>query len=663
MIDANTEAHPGLEESNDPIHHKPHQRIFIAVHGVGNPDEGSAKSAVISALKNIYGEDFLHPNNQVLDYSWNSLVDFPVKDGRLDSKQIKKLAKAWVLASRLKTQRVKRSHEEKLENYSSYALGVLELVSHVFWFVLPVLFLVALAFPHMNVAGKASSIFLSSVLAISTLGVTAGLLAGDAFLYLIRRIVLVMLLSPTLFLLWLSSYIYHPIIQLKHLCEGSSNASFLLVFVSIFMFLNACLLSAFYVIYTLGYREEFAFAESGWYLAFLPLIFFIQPILGHLVKIIADIALYLGDDEYRNHLQNNMNQLLDTLPKNAQIILLGHSLGSVISLDSLMRSHSWRRMKDVIFVTAGSPLKRVIWRFFDGSLVGSNAHDCTERIKKNIRQFTWINVYRPLDQVGTRLDLGKGGVGEEKVMGGQWHRVLSAHVNYFGDAKVVSEVAKLISRRTIHHGKLSEFPENPAYRYALHDEKSLRSKVFNTVWSLILCFAVGLVLYTAANSFSMQSSMRSMLDPTLSSVGIEALGEAVYRRELNGRYMEDHFTFSWLHPETHTPISVNASGGSIVSPYQFNADKFISESDCEQSRNIERCIISNVVIRFLPDKPSVFILPNYPATTPRINYVLKMIAGGFATLMGAFLVIIVLYVYFNRYLSWIDETEEDVLEN
>ena len=89
------------------------------------------------------------------------------------------------------------------------------------------------------------------------------------------------------------------------------------------------------------------------------------------------------------------------------LILVAHSLGSVIALDGLLNFETFSRFDRITLVTCGSPLKRFFFSFFPERYFPSKATIAAMQVAAAHSEFRWINLYRPLDYVGSRLGLDK----------------------------------------------------------------------------------------------------------------------------------------------------------------------------------------------------------------------------------------------------------------
>lgn len=166
-------------------------------------------------------------------------------------------------------------------------------------------------------------------------------------------------------------------------------------------------------------------------------------IAGGALKIVLDVAMYLGEPDYRERIQRGLAAEIAPLidrGDEGEIVVVGHSLGSVVALDSLANSPSWDGSHHVRLVTLGSPLRRFFMRFWTGDLFPAGCAAAASHVAGRMATFRWLNVYRPFDQVGGNLALALSGSGQDHSTG-QWSRILTAHPNYWSDKKVLDVVS------------------------------------------------------------------------------------------------------------------------------------------------------------------------------------------------------------------------------
>jgi hypothetical protein len=152
------------------------------------------------------------------------------------------------------------------------------------------------------------------------------------------------------------------------------------------------------------------------------------------LEVTLDIARYLCDPRCRAGVQRALDERIRSIPADARIVLLAHSLGSVIAVDSLINSSVWRGREAVVLVTLGSPIRRAFVRFFPGFLFPAGVPDTGRLARTRVGSLRWINVYRRLDFVGQNLDLPPD-VGID-VPTRQWR----GHAGYWNDDQVLGSV-------------------------------------------------------------------------------------------------------------------------------------------------------------------------------------------------------------------------------
>ena len=142
--------------------------------------------------------------------------------------------------------------------------------------------------------------------------------------------------------------------------------------------------------------------------------------------------------EFRSRLNNRLGVLTDDLVKACgpfdRIVLVGHSLGSMIAIDNLMQRNSKDGLgeADIDLITLGSPYTHVFNHYFPhmfapagSGLLPSVSH--------------WTNIFRENDYVGTRLTDGKTGVEEHP-------QLPKGHLDYFADDDVARVICSRITR-------------------------------------------------------------------------------------------------------------------------------------------------------------------------------------------------------------------------
>ncbi|MFI6377633.1 trypsin-like serine peptidase [Streptomyces sp. NPDC050546] len=106
---------------------------------------------------------------------------------------------------------------------------------------------------------------------------------------------------------------------------------------------------------------------------------------------LRDVDLYLGDSAVR---QSVLDSVLETMPVTGELVLVTHSLGTVVGLDLLTRLPGG--LDPVLLVTAGSPL----------GLDGVNERLLAHGPHRPPRVRDWVNVWCPTDGVAIGCPLG-----------------------------------------------------------------------------------------------------------------------------------------------------------------------------------------------------------------------------------------------------------------
>jgi hypothetical protein len=166
----------------------------------------------------------------------------------------------------------------------------------------------------------------------------------------------------------------------------------------------------------------------------------IQLVASPTLKVCADIFRYIGVPSYREALQGALTRELENLAEGCRhMVVVGHSLGSIIAVDSLLnRSSILERLPRLDLITMGSPLKRVFSRGFP-EIFGSPA-DIFDELSTRYSGFRWINIYRPFDVVGGKLTNVPNAIVEATT-----EQYFRNHTGYWSDARVVDLVAKNLS--------------------------------------------------------------------------------------------------------------------------------------------------------------------------------------------------------------------------
>jgi hypothetical protein len=149
------------------------------------------------------------------------------------------------------------------------------------------------------------------------------------------------------------------------------------------------------------------------------------------LKPIIDVVRYIGDGQLRDDVHAQFLSKVDDLAAtSSRIVVAAHSLGTVITADSLA-SHpgTWTRFESIDLVTAGSPLHRLLARFFPSAY--PPVRDLADHIVRAYPSLRWANVYRPTDYVGGYLPSPR--IANRCLFRSAWR----THGNYWGDRHAI----------------------------------------------------------------------------------------------------------------------------------------------------------------------------------------------------------------------------------
>jgi len=199
----------------------------------------------------------------------------------------------------------------------------------------------------------------------------------------------------------------------------------------------------------------------------------VRPVFGHVLKIALDILLFIGDRQFRNGTRDELDRVVSEARERCSdglFYIAAHSLGSAIALSSLLSSKQWLPADQVVLVTLGSPVRRFFQRFYPDYLFPESPHAVAESIASRLSRFSWINVNRPWDPIGSRMGFLPTFEARDRSTG-QRRLILRAHVGYFVDPMVAAVLRDEIAgiepvRRPLHPPTL--LPSRPiAQRDAL----------------------------------------------------------------------------------------------------------------------------------------------------------------------------------------------------
>ncbi len=441
--------------------------IFL-IHGVGNPDPEASKAALLGAGVPIgIDEDSIH------DLNWNTFVENPVERSRVDHGQLSRLARSIFAASLAGIGPTKPGVGGFVARLQLYAADSLRVVS-AFAPVLAMWAVLCLVWRsvHLDVGtpwvgprfepfaypgwwtgtlfityplqiGKWASawqltaalwwkVVLGLALVVFALGVFRG---GVRFLWPSLRLAALSVIAPAIYTVGLP-FVFRLVASL-----GLAASLILSTVVGVPQYRTEYLSSV-----SVRFEADasltsyVAWADAGRILAVVAILLFIGLVLLALLrpglKVTADIFRYLGSASYRTALRNGLRDRIASVVQgrtDVDVILAGHSLGSVIAFDLLRHpDNPLREARRVRLLTGGSPLRRIFHRFFPSwyphPVVGA------AQLGEAQTDFAWINVFRPLDYMGRSL----GARRESPIRNRRVPQRRRLHVGYWSDPLVIS---------------------------------------------------------------------------------------------------------------------------------------------------------------------------------------------------------------------------------
>jgi len=492
------------------------ERHVVLIHGVGNTRTGELRAAFERPL-HASGRN---QHTVVEEFVWNELVEQPLARAgtTISSFYTKDLARAWMVTALRDLGAAEGTGRRSLLQALAVAQQVLSMsaplllaLAPVAWFAGRTPELARLALGHVTALLAVASFTVAYAAAREGSTLSAGV-----------RCVVLSTLWPVMFAF--QSFfnlmrIALPVLGVVALVTAGVN------YASRDELLGVPLLVAF--------ATPVMYVTTGSILRRL-----VAPVL----KICADVARYMGDVRYRQKLMTHMDAVIQRVPRTRELYIVSHSLGSLVALD-YCRHHVDRLSgrPAVVLVTAGSPLRRLIRRFFSRYMPDLDA--VARDLFHAVPAFRWVNVYRPLDPVGGRLSARPSPLADISTR--QWHR---GHVDYFGDPVVLEAgLAAMAAASALTAGTeladtraLAAGREQPTW-----DATAPADTAARVIYRAGRLMPVGLLLLTTwAFSAERAASLRAAMSAP------ERLEYVCYRDQMN--YVSGRPQFSqWLELQPH----------------------------------------------------------------------------------------------------------------
>jgi hypothetical protein len=228
------------------------------------------------------------------------------------------------------------------------------------------------------------------------------------------------------------------------------------------------------------------------------------------IKVLLDIARYVGDPHYRLQTLEELATFIgDEQGDSENLVIVAHSLGTIIALDYLSNWSTGDRDRSIWLITLGSPYRRFFLSWLPGILFDRRMLNTVGRISARYHSFRWLNVYRPLDYIGTSLRLMDGAAGADRST--RQYLRLNGHADYWGDDVVLSTI-KLALTSLPQPTAPSDVP-GPGYVPPL-DERDLSTKAphFLILAGALACLSAGWMLYSFVGQRSELAKTRAAID-------------------------------------------------------------------------------------------------------------------------------------------------------
>lgn len=613
--------------------------VAITIHGVGHHDPGEAARRVAAGLGDQRSFD-------IADFNWWSVVEQVDKDRSLV--RISQLSRSISVAAAYRPARL-RGPAHKL-------LGWLLSVNETVWTALltcialsPLILLPVFA-PYLVLKDISPGLLASGETVLRTLALALKLGFAFALLLLsvgvaliplggsmtgtwvVRDCVLTVLRPVLTVLFWVASrstkvLLYTVAIGCLVLA-GFGLVGWILNFVinkPLALVLGS---GMFDVDYYQGLIIGLAWAAG---ISFVGSLFIIG--MGYLfaspLKFCRDVFNYVGDQTIRSAIQNHLDHQLAALPEGTNVVILSHSLGTVIAVDSLLNSKRWRRFPSIVLVTSGSPIRRWFQRFFPDLLFPRRADEVADSIRRRSALGLWINVFREKDPVGTALGFANSKGSRDVSTNQPSLGIFDAHFGYWDDKVVQERVVQAIQetrgehpyrQSSSHAEELFVEPES-SMRTGLGISYSLRP------YGYLVAAAAGFVLALGSYLSSIdhrESMMRAFVDAAMEQgerTTATVAHQQVWRSQGAGQgYPVQKYVFVF-DTSDGIPRRVGISevdGNDYHCCMLFDSGRLLDEIRRGDNLNTER--VFEVDVAYLATQESLITLPDYPPVQRNISW-------------------------------------------
>jgi hypothetical protein len=344
------------------------------------------------------------------------------------------------------------------------------------------------------------------------------------------------------------------------------------------------------------------------------------------IKVILDIFRYISDAKYRLKLQELVHTKVQNLRAmstdgSLELIIVAHSLGSVIAIDSLVNGEVWCKKDCVTLITLGSPLRRYFFRFFPRLYFPPTANDSSRMIASRILAFRWINCYRPWDQIGASLGL-RIPKWTAEVSTKQWTKIITAHPDYWSDSCVRAKIQDKLTSVSF------STPDQGASQGFACDKEILDLKarrVIAKAFGIALLFAI-VCVFSSTFLISITRKVdhhfeRLALNQEIMAHGVD--GQATVTHWIPDypptiiSPSEDKFTFTY----TDEKSRIHTDDETTEEIYPFNEVRYFVDTDRLRDFLDSKIPHSSklhdgraiVPIKFLQSNPDLFLITQFPS--------------------------------------------------
>ena len=303
----------------------------------------------------------------------------------------------------------------------------------------------------------------------------------------------------------------------------------------------------------------------------------------------------------------------------------------MIALDSLVNSPAWTASDSAVLVTFGSPIRRFFIRFFPRYLFPASVDASARIVASRLRHFTWINIHRRWDYVGSGLGLGRAGLGADICTGQGW-RVLSSHSNYWEDAVVIGALERQL--RAIIPVAREPQAVAPPHLMPVAGTSGIPGRVAQLAWKLALAVIVGAVALATFNFVQSRGTWRRGIEADLAQLresGSQTLADVTYYETVEAA-TEDHAVtiqhFAFRLPELNRelpPIAISDSELYQEPAYRFDhlalarfvLEKCVRAEEKKWWQVFKRvksipCTRTAIPFMYRANNPASFWLPGFP---------------------------------------------------